>query len=250
MSGILQPRSTRLAISVEPEDASGGGATVPRFIFMLTRNDSTIREARALVDVAVAAGVRHVGAKDVGLAPRELASLYADLRDAGCTTYLEVVSERPAEALRSAETAVRLRPDYLIGGVQIDAIATIIAGSGVRFFPYVGHVVGHPCLLRGTIDEIVGDARTAPAAGVDGINLLAYRFDGDVEDLITRVQEAVRIPVLCAGSVDSAARIRALRQRGVWGFTVGTAVLDGVIVPGRPLADQLRAVIRLAAEGA
>jgi tRNA-dihydrouridine synthase len=75
---------------------------------------------------------------------------------------------------------------------------------------------------------------------VDGINLLAYRYDGNVDALVETVVDAVSIPVVAAGSVDSRERIQALAERGVWGFTIGTAALDGVLVPGAPLPDQLR----------
>ena len=46
--------------------------------------------------------------------------------------------------------------------------------------------------------------------------------------------------MIAAGSVDSAERIRALAERDVWAFTIGTAALDGVLVPGEPLDAQLR----------
>ena len=46
--------------------------------------------------------------------------------------------------------------------------------------------------------------------------------------------------MIAAGSVDSAERIQALEQRGVWAFTIGTAALDGVLIPGEPLEQQLR----------
>jgi hypothetical protein len=49
--------------------------------------------------------------------------------------------------------------------------------------------------------------------------------------------------VIAAGSVDSAARIQALGDRGVWAFTIGTAALDGQLVPGAPLEEQLRYVL-------
>jgi len=236
MSGILQARSSDAA------DARGG----PRFIFMLTRDDRTIRDARAMVPAIVASGVRHVGAKDVGLAPAELAGLFADLRAAGCTTFLEVVSETPAAMVASARAALDIGPDYLIGGTEVGAAREVIAGTAIRFFPYIGRVVGHPCLLRGTIEEIVADGLRVQGWGVDGINLLAYRYDGDVERLVRSVLEAVRMPIICAGSIDSEARIAAMLRLGVWGFTIGTAVLDGAIVPGRPLADQLRRILELA----
>ena len=60
---------------------------------------------------------------------------------------------------------------------------------------------------------------------------------------------ASSLPVIAAGSVDSAQRIRALGERGVWAFTIGTAALDGKLVPGAPLAQQLEYVLA-AADGA
>jgi hypothetical protein len=209
------------------------------FIFMLTRDDVTLPDAREVYASIAGSGVTHVGCKDVGL-PREELKLFMDeIRANGHTSYLEVVAETDEATLASAAVAAEVRPDYCIGGTLIPEIQEILAGTGVRFMPYVGQIVGHPCLLRGSIDEIVADTRAAAARGVDGINLLAYRYDGDVDALVEAVVAATDLPVICAGSVDSAARIRALADHGVWAFTIGTAALDGVLVPGAPLADQL-----------
>jgi hypothetical protein len=213
------------------------------FIFMLTRDDETIPDARAVYESVLDTGVTHVGCKDVGLPPAELGALMDDIRTAGHTSYLEVVSETEEATLRSARVAAEIGPDYLIGGTLIEPVQEIIAGAGIRFFPYVGQIIDHPCLLRGTVAEIAADAVTAAQRGVDGINLLAYRYDGDVDELVSAVVGASSLPVIAAGSVDSAARIRALALRGVWAFTIGTAALDGVLVPGAPLSDQLRFIL-------
>jgi uncharacterized protein related to proFAR isomerase len=117
----------------------------------------------------------------------------------------------------------------------------------VRFCPYIGTVIDHPCLLRGTIEDIAADARRAEELGVDGINLLAYRYDGDVDELVEAVVKATYLPVIAAGSVDSAQRIEALGERGVWAFTIGTAALDGKLVSAAPLAAQLEYVMQAAA---
>jgi NAD(P)H-dependent flavin oxidoreductase YrpB (nitropropane dioxygenase family) len=217
---------------------------------MLTHDDRTVRDARSLVPAITESGVRYAGAKDVGLPADELRALFDDLRATGCTTFLEVVSETPEAMVRSARAALAVRPDYLIGGTEIAATTAVLAGSGIRYFPYVGRIVGHPCLLRGTIAEIVADGARAEAAGVDGINLLAYRYDGDVERLVERLLAAVSVPVLCAGSIDSETRIAAMRRLGAWAFTVGTAALDGAFVPDRPLVDQLRRILELAGSAA
>lgn len=217
------------------------------FIFMLTRDDETLADAREVYASVAGSGVQHVGCKDVGLPREELQGLLSDLEADGRTTYLEVVSESEQATLASARTAAEIGPDYLIGGTLIAPVQEILASTGIKFFPYVGQIVGHPCFLRGSIAEIAEDARRAEALGVDGINLLAYRYDGHVEALVEAVVDATSLPVIAAGSVDSLERIRALEERGVWAFTIGTAALDAVLVPGEPLDVQLRHALEAAA---
>jgi hypothetical protein len=220
------------------------------FIFMLTRDDVTLADARAVYASIAETGVRHVGCKDVGLPTEELSALMEDIRSHGHETWIEVVSETEEATLASARAAAAIRPDHLIGGTLIEPVQEILAGTGIRFWPYVGQIVGHPCLLRGTIDEIVADTERAAALGVDGINLLAYRYDGDVEELVRAVVGATDLPVICAGSVDSVDRIRALDGCGAWGFTIGTAALDGALVEGAPLSGQLGAALEAAGSSA
>jgi hypothetical protein len=218
------------------------------FIFMLTRDDVTLSDARAVYASVADTGLRHVGCKDVGLPREELKGLMDDIRANGHETWIEVVSETEEDTLNSARVAAEIRPDHLIGGTLIEPVQEILAGTGVKFWPYVGQIVGHPCLLRGSIEEIVEDTRRAAALGVDGINLLAYRYDGDVEALVRAVVGATELPVICAGSVDSVQRIRALDDCGAWAFTIGTAALDGVLAEGAPLGGQLQ--VALEASGA
>jgi hypothetical protein len=221
---------------------------MPEFVFMLTRGDVTIPDARAVYQRIADSGITHVGCKDVGLPRRELAALVAEIHSADHTAYLEVVSDSRDATLESARVAVDIGVDYLIGGTLIEPVKEVIAGTQIRFFPYVGRIVGHPCLLRGQLDDIAADASKADALGVDGINLLAYRYDGDVPALVEAVSKASSLPLLCAGSVDRLDRVRELTGLGVWGFTVGTAALDRRFVPGAPLLEQLGAIHRAAQE--
>src|SRR4051795_7860246 len=192
------------------------------FIFMLTRDDVTLSDAREVYASIAETGVRHVGCKDVGLPTDELKALMDDIRSHGHETWIEVVSETEEATLASASAAAEMRPDHLIGGTLIEPVQEILAGTGVRFWPYVGRIVGHPCLLRGSIEEIVADTQRAAVLGVDGIHLLAYRDAGAAAELVRAVPAGTDLPVIGAGSVDSVERIRALDAAGAWGFTIGT----------------------------
>src|SRR5215210_3601796 len=220
------------------------------FIFMLTRDDVTLSDAREVYASIAGTGVRHVGCKDVGLPTEQLKALMDDIRSHGHETWIEVVSETEEATLASARAAAEIGPDHLIGGTLIEPVQEILAGTGIKFWPYVGRIVGHPCLLRGTVDEIVEDTKRPAALGVDGINLLAYRYDGDVEALTRAVVAATELPVICAGSVDSVERIRALDACGAWAFTIGTAALDGALVENAPLSGQLQAALEAAGASA
>ena len=187
-----------------------------------------------------------MGCKDLGVSRDELQALIGEIRANGHTSYLEVVSETEEATLQSARVAAEIGPDYLIGGTLIEPVQQILAGTGIRFYPYVGEIVGHPCLLRGSIDAIAQDARRVQDLGVEGINLLAYRYDADVDALVEAVVQATVLPIIAAGSVDSTDRIVSLAERGIWAFTVGTAALDGKFVPGGSLGAQLDAILTAA----
>jgi hypothetical protein len=218
----------------------------PDFIFMLTRADSTIEDAEARLPEALAAGVRHVGFKDVGLPASALRRLADAIRQAGVTCYLEVVSLDAASEAASARMAVDLGVDVLMGGVRPEAVTPILAGSPIRYYPYPGEVVGHPCILAGTVEATLESARRLLATpGVDGLDLLAYRFAGDAEGLMRAVcQAAAGRPVVIAGSLDRAERLAAVVAAGASAFTVGTAALEGVFPCGSPLGDQLTYILQ------
>ncbi|WP_375690892.1 hypothetical protein [Pseudooceanicola sp. LIPI14-2-Ac024] len=217
------------------------------FIFMLTRNDRTVEEAEAHVDVALAAGVAHVGFKDVGLPEARLRGLRDRIKAAGATCYLEVVSEDRESEIASARAAARIGVDVLLGGTRATEVVPAIAGSGLRYMPFPGRVEGIPSVLHGPAEAIVASAAELAALdGVHGLDLLAWRFSGDVEALIARVAGVTDKPVVVAGSVVRPAQIAALRSAGAWGFTIGTAALDGVFPAQAPGLEGQLAAIRAA----
>jgi hypothetical protein len=217
---------------------------VTEFIFMLTHSDRTVPNARAVYDEIRSTAVRYVGFKDIGLPIPELRALAKAIRADGREVMLEVVSEDPADELRSIRAALEIGVDWLLGGTHPDEALEIIAGTPVRYCPFPGRVIGHPSQLRGTIDEIAADAAALTARpGVHGLDLLAYRYDGDVEALTTAVNERASGPVIAAGSVDSLERIAALARIGVWGFTIGGAIFDGRFAGAPSIPAQIETVL-------
>lgn len=221
----------------------------PNFIFMLTHTDRTIPDAHDRVPEALDAGVRHIGFKDIGLPFASLRRLAETIRVGGATLYLEVVSLDAESEEASARVAAELGVDVLMGGTHPQVVLPILAGTGIRYYPFPGEVVGHPSVLTGTTDAIVESAcRLAALDGAHGLDLLAYRFRGDVPDLVGRVCRAVAPkPLVVAGSIDRPERIAAVIKAGAAGFTVGTAALDGIF-PARStkLGDQLAFIVRQA----
>jgi NAD(P)H-dependent flavin oxidoreductase YrpB (nitropropane dioxygenase family) len=210
---------------------------------MLTYSDVTIWNALDIFHEMRDTGVRFVGCKDVGLPKEKLRKLVDMMKNAGRTVFMEVVSESEEATLRSVRTGIELGVDYLIGGAFVDRCLPVVKETGIKYFPYIGKIVGHPCLLRGSIEDIVVDAKRVEKLGVDGINLLAYRYDGDVEKLIREVQRAVKIPLVIAGSIDSLERVKKMVDLQVFAFTIGGAVLEKKFSSGNTVRHQIVAVL-------
>ncbi len=217
-----------------------------RFIFMLTRNDKTVEDAEQHLKTALAAGVHHIGFKDVGLPVARLQKLNEAIKAGGATSYLEVVSLDRDSEVASARAALDIGVDVLLGGTNVDAVLPILAGTPIQYFPFPGRIEGHPSVLAGSIDEIVDSAQAlALRDGVDGLDLLAYRSTENVTGLMAAVCAAVDKPVIMAGSIGSRDRIENVRRSGAAGFTIGTAALDGDYPADSPkLETQLRSIQR------
>ena len=222
------------------------------FIFMLTENDRTVADARKRLDEVLAGGARHIGFKDVGLPLSELKILADDIRAAGGRSYLEVVSLDADSELASAKAAVELDVDCLLGGTRAADVVPIIRSHPIRYYPFPGEIVGHPSVLAGTIEDIAESARAlADLEGVHGLDLLAYRFQGDVPALMQAVCAASPKPVIVAGSIDREERVLATSKAGAAGFTVGTAALSGEFpADGEGLTAQVQSILAMTGRAA
>tara|TARA_R110001583_G_scaffold99787_1_gene245272 strand:+ start:3788 stop:4465 length:678 start_codon:yes stop_codon:yes gene_type:complete len=218
------------------------------FIFMLTKDDQTISDAREYVKEIVSGGVKHIGFKDIGLPINELKLLAQDLRKEGVKVYLEVVSLDAESEKQSAEVAMQLNVDFLLGGTRPEIIAPIVKDHDLKYYPFVGKIEDHPSILTGTITEIADHAQQITSIdGVDGLDLLAYRFTGkDVPLLIHEVCEKSTKPVIVAGSIDSKDRIEVVKTTGASGFTVGTAAFDMKFPSNQTgLSGQIQSILEM-----
>jgi hypothetical protein len=213
------------------------------FIFMETYNDMTRSDAIPVYKQIRDTNVKCIGFKDIGLPITKLKELHAMMKKDRRTTFLEVVSASEKDTVQSTKVALELGVDYLIGGTYIDATLPLIKNKKIMYFPYVGKIVDHPCKLRGSIEEIVSDTKKVKERGIPGINLLAYRYNGDVDQLIEKVS-AVGLPMIVAGSIDSYERVSKMREMDIWAFTIGGAIFDKKFVGNGSLADNINAVLK------
>ncbi|NOU62017.1 4-hydroxythreonine-4-phosphate dehydrogenase [Marinifilum caeruleilacunae] len=216
-------------------------------IFMLTKDDKTVPDARRYVKEIVAEGVKHIGFKDVGLPFNELKALTSDLRAEGVKVYLEVVSLDENTEKKSAMIAMDLNVDYLLGGTRPELIAPIVKDHPLKYYPFVGKVVGHPSVLEGSIHDIAAQAKKITSLeGVDGLDLLAYRHTGeDIPQLIQEVSKHSLKPIIVAGSIDSVERVETVKEIGVSAFTVGTAAFEQTFPSTKPgVAGQVEYILK------
>lgn len=223
------------------------------FIFMLTRNDQTVPDAMDVYGDIRDTDLRYVGFKDIGLPTARLRELAAAMRADGREVFLEVVSERAEDEIRSVEASLEIGVDWLLGGTHPDEALAILDRIGPpgtpgrpRYCPFPGRIIGHPSVLEGTLGEIAESARQLTARdGVHGLDLLAYRWDGDVPGLVRGVVAASAGPVIAAGSVDSAERINALADAGAWAYTIGGAIFDRRLPAGPSVREQVECALEL-----
>ena len=215
------------------------------FIFMLTRQDRTIADCLELFRLVRPLGLKHVGFKDVGVAPSTLAALNEAIQASGATSYMEVVSTTADTCLNSARVAVDLGVDCLLGGTDVVAVQEILDGSPIRFFPFPGFPRGHPTKLAGTPEDVEAHCRAFAVKGCAGADLLAYRAtEADPLALIRAAKKGLGDKrLIVAGSITSKTQVKAIAEAGADAFTIGSAVFDGSYAPNMgAIASQLAAV--------
>ena len=215
----------------------------PDIIIMLTHHDVTVPDAAEVFEQCKDLDqVKLWGFKNVGLPKDQMKALVKAMKDAGKTTFLEVVTYDEASCLDGAQTAIDCGFDYLMGTIYYDSVAKLLAANGMDYLPFVGKVSGSPSILEGTNEEIIQNAKDLMAKGIKGFDILAYRHVVDGEKLAYEFCEAVDAQICIAGSINSFKRIDTMFDIGPWTFTMGSALFEKKFVPSGSFRDNLIAV--------
>jgi hypothetical protein len=198
----------------------------PELIVMLTHNDRTVADAAEIFEACKDSKAQYWGFKEEGLPLDQMKQLYARMKACGKTTFLEVVAYTEAECLRGAEMGVECGVDILMGTLYFPSVHEYCKEHQLRYMPFVGKITGRPSVLEGTIDGMIAEAKGLLEKGVDGFDLLGYRYTGDAVELNRRFVAEVPAPVCLAGSVSSYQRLDEVKAAAPWAFTIGSAFFE------------------------
>lgn len=214
----------------------------PVLVVMLTYNDVTVKDAYDVFESCKDLPVQNWGFKNVGLPKDEMKRVVKAMKDAGKTTYLEVVTYDEDSCLDAARTAVDCGFDCIMGTVYFDSVHEFLKQNNLKYSPFVGKVSGSPSILEGTNEEIIQNARDLMAKGIDAFDILAYRHVVDGQKLAYEFCAAIDAKVCIAGSISNFERVDIMFDIGPWGFTMGSALFDGKFVPDGDFRANLKAV--------
>lgn len=222
----------------------------PKLILMFTHNDVTVPDAQEYFEMVKDLDVDYYGFKEIGLPEKGMKKLCQSIQSIGKEAFVEIVEYDEDKILEPARQAVRLGFDYLMGTVFYPSIMEIIKESNIKYFPFCGKVYDRPSILDGSTEEIVSDAVRIEAEGVDGFDLLAYRYKypEKVDHLVRTLVKSVKVPIVSAGSINSFDRLQDTVDQGLWGFTIGGAFFEKKFVPNGSYRDNVEAVVKFLKE--
>lgn len=216
----------------------------PKMIVMLTYNDQTVSNAIEVFDECKDLDVECWGFKDIGLPVEQMKQLIKNMKEAGKSTFLEVVSYDEETCLQAADLAIESEFDYFTGTTYFESVHEVLKKASMKYFPFCGKVSGNPSVLDGSIQEIIDGAKAMEEKGVDGFDLLAYRYTGDAEELARKLISVIKKPIVLAGSINSFERLDKVKEFNPWGFTIGSAFFDKKFVKDGSFKDQVEAVAK------
>lgn len=215
----------------------------PELIVMLTKNDYTIKNALALFELCKNTPAKYWGAKEKGIPPKELKNLFSVIKAAGKFAVLEVVAYDEENSLAGARLAAECGCDLLMGTVYFDSVSKICKEHSIKYLPFIGDVSERPSVLKGTVEEILKSAVDYSKKGVDGFDLLGYRYaEGDCGELCYSFVKNVKLPTCLAGSINSFERLSEIKEISPAFFTIGSAFWERAF--GEDIVTEIEDVYR------
>lgn len=214
-------------------------------ILMFTHNDVTTEDAIERFEEVKDLNIDYYGFKEIGLSLDKMKKLCDSIHSIGKKAFLEVVEYEENKTSGPAKIAVDIGFDYLMGTIYYPSIWDIIDKS-IKYMPFCGKVYGRPSVLDGTIAEVVDDAKRIEKEGVDGFDILAYRYKykDKINDLIDSLKRATSVPIVSAGSINSFKRLDETISQKIWAFTIGGAFYEKKFVPAGNYRDNVAAVLK------
>lgn len=218
----------------------------PKLIVMLTHNDKTVKNAAEIFEQCKNTSAQYWGFKEEGIPLAEMKALCTSMKNAGKTTFLEVVAYTEEECLEGAKMAVECGFDILMGTLFFDSINEYLKSNQVKYMPFVGKIEGRPSILSGSIQGMINESNVLLAKGVYGIDLLGYRYVGDAVELNKQLVANVNAPVCLAGSISSFERLDEVKAAKPWTYTIGGAFFENKF--DGTFAEQIEKVIQYVAQ--
>lgn len=209
----------------------------PELIVMLTYHDHTVENAREIFEQCKDTKARYWGFKEEGLPPDQMKALFTRMKECGKTTVLEVVAYTEQACLDGARMAAECGCDILMGTLFFDSVNAFCREHHLKYMPFVGRITGRPSVLQGTPEEMAAQAEACLEKGVDGFDLLGYRYTGDAAALNRAFVARVNAPVCLAGSINSYGRLDEVKEAAPWAFTIGGAFFENKF--GGTFAQQI-----------
>lgn len=213
-----------------------------KLIVMLTQHDQTVKNAIETFESCKDLPVQDWGFKNIGIPVDEMKRLVSLMKQAGKTTYMEVVTYDEEDCLAATKLAIECDFDYLMGTVYYKSVYEMLAAAGKKYMPFCGHVWDNPSILGDTCEGIIKSAKELQALGCYGTDILAYRFVGDPEELLEKFMKEVDFNVVIAGSISSFERVDNMLRLKPQGFTIGSALFEKKFVPDGDFRANLKAV--------
>ncbi|MDE6297240.1 MAG: hypothetical protein K2L89_05275 [Muribaculaceae bacterium] len=214
----------------------------PQLIVMLTFNDMTIENAEDIFESCKHLPVTYWGFKEKPIGRERMKNLFSRMKQCGKKTVLEVVEYDREGALAGLKAAVECGVDMLMGTKFYPEVATECNRAGIRYLPFIGQIEGRPSILKGEIKILAEEAVSVMEQGAYGVDLLAYRYPGEVENLIEEINKVCDGKLCVAGSIDSYNRLDVVKRLKPEWFTIGSAFFNHKF--GDDIPTQIDAVLK------